>query len=430
MNKQLVVVSQPTKLNVKKNTKKNQNKKSKNKNSNDIFDVIEIPRAKSYKVKNKQSMINGKRSFTVKHREFIQNLYSPTTGNSNNDLCSFKLMYAAHVNPGNNKLFPWLNAMSYNFECYKFKSIKFIYKPICNTDVTGTVFIAMDYDPDDALYESKVQMMSAKSAVSGQPWTPIIHKPDNKDYNKEKTYYISHRAFENQSSNSLKLLDVGIIQVGVESAKGNQLLGELYVDYEMEFITPELNVHEILNSFQSSASQNKTISANNDSVLGTLSENKNLLIQLAKSGLTLAKGIAGNKGDLLRNIFGREMKLLITGLSTGSSRPTIIKKVFQQASISNYEINNETLESLGITELFEEAINNNFSNLEDITSTNIVEMLDHNVLTASQVYQFAVKLPQDGILHIYPGGAYGIDYSIFNVQEISEESFNNAAEHF
>jgi len=431
MNKSLVVYTSPSK---KVLVRRNKTKSSKTKqNNNKLMQVVQIPRSKSYNMKpNKPKFSQRKDGISVKHIEFLTQVKSPVTGNSNTDLCQFQLMFAAHVNPGNKNLFPWLSLMSFNYESYRFSKLRFIYKPVCNTDTTGTISIAMDYDPDDKLYSNKIQMMSAKSAVSGQPWSIVIHNPNPKDFNKEKTYYISHRDYNMTPSNSLKLLDCGTIQLGVDSAKGNQLLGELYVEYTVDFITPELNVSEVLNGFQGTASQNKVIVANNNSLLGTLTENASMLKRLAGAGLALVKGVGGNKGDLLTQLFKKAQYLSIQMLSTGTTRPVIKHKVLQANEFQINEINqNLNLNIVGSTEIIEELVAGDESNCTDITSANSVVIMDHNVLTTSQVYSFAVKMPAGGFLQIYPEAlTYLTDYSLFNLSEISENSYNELVSTF
>lgn len=420
-----MVYSPPKRTNLVKRSKKKLTSR-KRKNDNNIS-VIQIPRAKSYNVKYKKASITtNSKGTTVKHREFVSQIKSPVTGNNNTDLNSFKLMYAAHVNPGNKSLFPWLSMMSFNYETYKFSALRFIYKPVCNTDTIGTISIAMDYDPDDDYYDNKVQLMSAKDAASGQPWTKVVHNPKTKDINKEKTYYISHRNFNIGAEKSLRLTDCGLFQLGVDSCKGNQLLGELYVEYTIHFETPELNVHEVLNTFSKSSSQKKAISANNDSLLGTIVENQGLIKSLLSQGLTVAKVASGAlKGDIIKSILPTVKSLVFNMLSTGTTRPVIKAKVYGKLGEEQFEINNFNSGNLiDETEIYLELLDGDVTNVEELP-LNIGILVNHNVSTASQIFQCVVKIPENGYLHIYPNAlTYLTDYSIFNITDISIDAFD------
>lgn len=71
----------------------------------------------------------------------------------------------ASINPANRELFPWLSSIAGQFEEWVPHSIKFRFKTT-STDLAGagtnpalgTVIMATDYNPYNALFASKQQM--------------------------------------------------------------------------------------------------------------------------------------------------------------------------------------------------------------------------------------------------------------------------------
>jgi hypothetical protein len=167
----------------------------------------------------------------VAHREYVADINVEETG--------FDLQYQFGINPGNGGLFPWLSQIAARYEMYKFQSLKIIYEPQCGTSSTGTLMLAIDYDSSDDPPTSKAQMMSYKNAVRSPLWFAACHSSASPDLHRLKTNYILQGVAPQDTD--IKTYDIGNLFVAVQSDGSNQSAGELYVEYVVDLITPQIN---------------------------------------------------------------------------------------------------------------------------------------------------------------------------------------------
>lgn len=145
------------------------------------------------------------------------------------------------VNPGLNVTFPWLSNIANNYESYKFHKLHFVYKPICSTTTPGKVILAMDYDAADVTPTSKVVINSFESTTSCSPWDEITHISMQSNLLKFGVQrYV--RSAGVPANTDVKTYDVGKFYVATSNTPSTPTtLGELYVSYEVELITPQLS---------------------------------------------------------------------------------------------------------------------------------------------------------------------------------------------
>jgi len=145
------------------------------------------------------------------------------------------------VNPGLNTTFPWLSNIANNYESYKFHNLHFEYKPICSTTTPGKVILAMDYDAADTPPTSKVVINSYESTTSCSPWDEITHVSKQSNLLKFGVQrYV--RSAGVPANTDVKTYDVGRFYVATSNTPSSPTtLGELYVTYEVELITPQLS---------------------------------------------------------------------------------------------------------------------------------------------------------------------------------------------
>jgi len=115
---------------------------------------------------------------------------------------------------------------------------------------TESGFIAMvpDYDPTDPAPASKTIAFQYESATKTQPWESVTMVSTAKNLSKRHEYFTRDGALT--GNENLGLYDTGnlFICVGGNSAD-NVLLGELWCDYEVEFMTPQLDARSQIDSF-------------------------------------------------------------------------------------------------------------------------------------------------------------------------------------
>lgn len=171
------------------------------------------------------------RGFVVVHREYIQDI---TAADANFRNTTFS------VNPGLATTFPWLSAIAGRFESYLFRRLHFIYEPICPTTTPGAVMMAVDYDALDTAPTSKVSLMSYRGAVRSAPWNITRFDATRGDLRKFGVQRFV-RAGAQPANSDLKTYDVGNLQIATQNTPSTPTtLGELYVEYEVEFYTPQI----------------------------------------------------------------------------------------------------------------------------------------------------------------------------------------------
>jgi hypothetical protein len=170
-------------------------------------------------------------SIIVRHTEYIGDIVS--------DNASFKVTKFS-INPGLATSFPWLAAVANNYESYRFKQLHYKYKPICPTSTPGKVVIAVDYDASDATPNSKLVINSYEGAVSTSPWDEVTMNSTLSNLHKFGTQrYV--RPATPPTGTDIKTYDVGNLFIATSNTPAQATtLGEIYVSYEVELFTPQL----------------------------------------------------------------------------------------------------------------------------------------------------------------------------------------------
>lgn len=167
------------------------------------------------------------------HREYIQEVNAAAGTPS-----VFTAQQLA-INPGLAATFPWLSQIAPRFEKYQFKKLKFLYETEAATSLGGSVILTVDYDASDAAPTSKVQAMSYENAVRSPPWEESTHTSRQMDLSNQKGYFVRSNAIP--ASTDIKLYDTGNLFVCSQNVSvASSLLGELYVEYHVILMTPQI----------------------------------------------------------------------------------------------------------------------------------------------------------------------------------------------
>jgi hypothetical protein len=164
---------------------------------------------------------------TITHREFVADV--------NGSVAFTAVSYA--INPGLNGSFPWLSRMAANYESYRFSTLRYQFQTEASTSATGSLILAIDYDPVDTAPTSKTQVLSYASTVRSAPWTPCVHSSLAKDLRKRESYFV--RAGSIGANNDIRLNDVGNLFVVTQGMAGATIIGELWVEYSVILSTPK-----------------------------------------------------------------------------------------------------------------------------------------------------------------------------------------------
>ncbi len=163
---------------------------------------------------------------TVRHREYVDDIVSTVAFTA--------VPYA--INPGLPNTFPWLSQIAAAYETYRFKRLRFIYETASSTTTIGSVVLAVDFDPADPAPASKLQALSYHKAVRGPVWNSLVYDCTSEDLHKLNQKFMRYGAL---TGADLLLYDVGNLFVCTVGTSG--IIGELHVEYDVEFYTPQLS---------------------------------------------------------------------------------------------------------------------------------------------------------------------------------------------
>jgi hypothetical protein len=166
----------------------------------------------------------------VRHREYISDVagvvgFSTTT-------------YA--VNPGIAATFPWLSTVADRYESYKFHKLHFIFETDKSASTDGSVQGLIDFDAADSAPTTKAFFMGHANAVRSAVWQEFRFDARAKDLHKfAAERYVRTGALA--SNLDIKTYDVGNYFMGAAGCADTSVVGELYVEYDVELTTPQLN---------------------------------------------------------------------------------------------------------------------------------------------------------------------------------------------
>jgi hypothetical protein len=189
------------------------------------------------------AMHKSDQSVTIRHKEFIGPIHGST---------GFQMQYNLPINPGVTATFPWLATIARRFQEYKVKGMVFHYVPTSGTAISstnsalGTVMIQTSYRAGDSAPTSKVSLLNEYWSNEVVPYDCMAHpiECDPKE-NPFSIHYV--RAGTTPSAEPL-LYDLGNTFVATEGMQGTNIVGDLWVTYEIEFKKPVVSTNVSLHS--------------------------------------------------------------------------------------------------------------------------------------------------------------------------------------
>jgi hypothetical protein len=177
--------------------------------------------------------VSGKRNNIVCHREYLGDL----TGSTTFAVTSYPL------NPGQPTTFPWLSAVAQNYERYKMHGMIVEFRTTSSeyntsTAALGTVIIATDYNALDTTFTSKQQMENFEGAMSAKPSVSMMHGVECQRTATADELYV--RTGSVPSGSDARLYDLGQVEVATSGMSSAYVIGELWVTYCVEFMTPHI----------------------------------------------------------------------------------------------------------------------------------------------------------------------------------------------
>lgn len=177
--------------------------------------------------------------FVVRHREYVQDVYA-TIGFMNNVL---------PINPGLLGTFPYASQLADSFEQYEIRGMVMEYKSMSADAVLsagassalGTIIFATQYNALDKPFEDKRTMENYEFANSTRPSASMLHPIECK--RSQTPVDLLYVRTGPVADGDLRMYDLGNFNFavqGCQNAAAGQVLGELWISFELEFYKPKL----------------------------------------------------------------------------------------------------------------------------------------------------------------------------------------------
>jgi len=196
------------------------------------------------------SMHNNSQTIVVRHKEFIGDVLSST---------GFTIQRVLDINPGNVTLFPWLSTLAQQYEEYRIRGMVYHYVPTSGLAISGTnaavgnVMIQTSYRASSTQPSDKSEMLNEYWATDARASEDFCHpiecSPKENPFN---VHYVRNGAIP--TSDSILMYDYGrtFVATSGNPASGN-ILGELWVTYEIELKKPVVSKTLTVQSFSAQA---------------------------------------------------------------------------------------------------------------------------------------------------------------------------------
>jgi len=182
-------------------------------------------------------MHSASESIIFRHREYIGDVSSTN---------AFTVVQYP-INPGLPQSFPYLSTVASCFQEYKFRGLIYEFKSsgadalVSGTNTAmGTVSMVAQYRADAQPLQNKIEvlneMWSTTAKTSDNTILPIECAP------KENPMAVQYVRTGAGYSGDIKLYDLAVLTVATGGSQGNNVIGELWASYEVEFLKPTLSV--------------------------------------------------------------------------------------------------------------------------------------------------------------------------------------------
>jgi hypothetical protein len=142
-----------------------------------------------------------------------------------------------NVNPGLALLFPWVSQLANLYESYKCHGLRFLFRTESPTSQAGKVMLMVDWDANDSAPLSKTAMMQERTKADGPTWSNFDLRCDPQDLLKFGTQRYVRQGL-NPAGSDIKTYDVGVLNVATQGCTNTPVVGEIWVEYDIEFMTP------------------------------------------------------------------------------------------------------------------------------------------------------------------------------------------------
>jgi len=176
--------------------------------------------------------INRSTTFKFTKTEYVKDVSRPI----NNTFEVFRIP----VNPGLVDSFPWTSQIAPSFQKYRFNRLKLHYKTTSSTFTNGMICIAPMFNVLDSTPINKPDFLELSKATRTPIWGDTSLTVTKEDMSSYKEYFI--RTADILTRGNLNLYDPVHFVIGIDgfvNAQNNETVGEIWIEYEIEFFQPK-----------------------------------------------------------------------------------------------------------------------------------------------------------------------------------------------
>jgi hypothetical protein len=169
------------------------------------------------------------------------------------------------INPGLSTAFPWLSGPAQAFNLYRFKYLRIKYLNSTNTTNSGLVVVGFNPDPNDLPPTTLQQIENYDTRLRVATWEDAHVDVPKSDLNRLNKFLLRNSIVPG----ALETYDIGSLYVVCSGNVANGVtIGEIWLDYMVEFYAPFVNIGTPPSAKANSVYQN--ISTNLVSGVGTI----------------------------------------------------------------------------------------------------------------------------------------------------------------
>lgn len=215
------------KQNKNKNNKKGKSPQKQKSNSSSVAAAYSTDGATG-----KPRIQQGIDRIVIRHREYVGNLLGSV---------EWSIIKVFALNPGLAASFPWLSIQAQGWERYRFRKLVYRYITRCGSATTGSINMVPEYDPTDGLPVSEEVACSYQNSIEGSAWKDHSCTLNVKAMNAAAPGGKFIRYLDLPEGEDKGLYDSGNMIIAASDASlGVLAFGKLWVEYEVELITPQM----------------------------------------------------------------------------------------------------------------------------------------------------------------------------------------------
>jgi hypothetical protein len=226
----------------------------------------------------------------IRHKEFLGQIAGST---------NFTVQHEFPINPGLSVTFPWLSNIAKQFQEYKIRGLVFHYIPTSGTAISstsaalGSVMFQTTYRTTDTAPTSKIELLNEYWANEVVPFETAAHPLECDP--KENPFEVHYVRTGDVGTSDLLLYDMGRTFVATSGMQGTNIVGDLWVTYEIELKKPLVSSDATSNSGSLTGVFINGTYSTSDYFNGSLSTFGRLPVTLSGRVITFEKGIKAGR---------------------------------------------------------------------------------------------------------------------------------------